>query len=216
MKRAPKKYTDATRSEITPEWRAWYKEATEMATEDLIAEAEAYGLLAQDVWPELHDKGIGDGAWILVVEEPCTEMMQRFRIPTPSLWWARPEPIRLGAKVIKGYGGGVTAVMPGMARVVIETPGGSLWLFPREYVVCENPIPLLTDPEVTIHPLGGRPSLDEEKQEQLFYLQQRGIPYGDALLMIMDGVDMSQWGWAEFPEYVRATYDGVGSIRRLA
>lgn len=215
MKRAPKKFTDNTQSEITPEWRAWYDEAKNEATEDLIAEVRAWGFLPQDVWPEVYDKGIGDGAWIFVVEEPYTELKARFTIPTPSLWWARPEEARIGAKIVKGWGGGVSAVMPGLARVVIETPGGSLWLFPHEYVVCENPLPLLTDPDVTIHPLGGRVSLDEEKSDQLFYLQQRGIPYADALLMIMDGVDMSQWGWVEFPEEARAMFDGVGSLRRL-
>ena len=64
----------------------------------------------------------------------------------------------------------------------------------------------VTDPDCTIHPLGGRPTLDEEKQDQMFYLQSRGISYQEGLLMLMDGLDMRDWGWVEFPEYARAMF----------
>lgn len=210
MRRAPKKFTDATQSEITPEWKDWYAiEAEDMADDmrDHIAFLEGQPGL-QNRWPEEYDKEIGNGAWILVVEEPYTEVKQLFTVPTPSLWWARPAG---GRPYSIPYGPKSRPVMiPGVYKVVIETPGGSLWLFPHEYVVCKDPVPLITDPECTIHPLGGEATLDEELEEQMFYLQSRGITRQDALLMLMDGVDFSHWGWVEFPEYARAAYEGVG------
>lgn len=207
--RPPKKFTDASRSEITEEWSAWYRDQQERVRPEAQAAIMSLGELPENRWPEDFDKDVGEGCWIFVVEEPSTEMMQRFRIPTPSLWWARPEANRPGGL---NFGSDAYPVpAPGPYRVVIETPGGSLWLFPHEYVICENPVPLITDPDCTIHSLGGQPALDEEKQEQMFYLQSRGWPRQDAILALMDGLDMSNWGWVEFPEYARAFFEGVGT-----
>lgn len=208
LKRAPRKFTDKTESEIAPEWKAWYAEASEFMKDEVREHLVDSGYVVENYYPEEYDKDVAEGAWIIVVEEPHTELKSRFTVPTPSLWWARPEPARPYGQT---YGSGSMKVsLPGPYRVIIETPGGSLWLFPHEYVVCEHPLVLLTDPDVTIYPLGGRVPLSEEKREQLFYLQQRGITYADALLLIMDGVDMRDWGWVEFPEDVRAALDGVG------
>jgi hypothetical protein len=210
-RRAPKKFTDATQSEITQEWREWYDQMILESQDEMEAIVMGLGEHPENRWPEQYDKDLGDGRWIFVVEEPSTELRSRFRIPTPSLWWARPEGSRPG-----GMNFGTRQrplAIPGPYRAVIETPGGSLWLFPQEYVVCDNPLPLITDPECTIHSLGGRPALDEEKLEQMFYLQSRGWSYQDALLALMDGVDMRDWGWVEFPEYAREMFEGVG--RRL-
>lgn len=206
---APRKYTDSTRSEITAEWKDWYAREVELASEGMEDTVLGLGEHPQNRWPERYDKSVGDGAWVFVVEEPFTEMRDRFRIPTPSLWWARPEVSRQGA--IEVGTKSIPLQIPGLYRVVVNTPGGSLWLYPHEYVVCSDPVPLITDPECTVHPLGGRPPLDEEKQEQMFYLQSRGWTAQDALLALMDGLDMSDWGWVEFPEYARAMFEGVGA-----
>lgn len=212
MKRAPKKFTDESQSEITDEWREWYAQSVAEGADEIESNLAFMGTPPEDVYPERHGKDIGEGAWILVVEEPHTEMRHRFRIPTPSLWYARPEAGRPGGWTHKV--GRTPIQVPGPYRVVIETPGGSLWLFPHEYVICQDPVPLITDPECTIHPLGGKATVAEEHEEALFYLQSRGIAHGDALLLLMDGVDWSQWGWVEFPEYARAMFEGVGSMTR--
>lgn len=208
--RAPRKFTDSTRSEITPEWQAWHREQMSRHGERLEAHVRFLGDLPEDRWPERYGKDVGEGCWVFVVDEPHTEMRQRFRVPTPSLWWARPEVNRPGGMQSQGVS------IPGPYRVVIETPGGSLWLFPREYVICEDPVPLITDPECTIHRLGGNVPLDDEKGEQIWYLQSRGWSREDALLAVMDGVDMRDWGWVEFPEYARAMFEGVGRRRVFA
>lgn len=215
MGRAPKKFTDATRSEITQEWLDWFAKHSE-ESKDTLVDHVVYDLheLPENRWPEDYDKDLGEGAWIFVIEEPHTELKSRFTVPTPSIWWARPDSHRPGA--IDVGTSGRPMVIPGLYRVVIETPGGSLWLYPHEYTVCTNPLPLITDPECTIHSLGGRPALDEEKQEQLFYLQSRGWSYQDAILQIMDGLDMRDWGWVELPEYARAMFEGVGRRRVFA
>lgn len=213
MPRAPRKFTDSTQTEITEEWRAWYRQQQIDGQEDMEDHVASWGEPPEDRWPENYEKDVGEGTWILVVEEPMTEMRARFRVPTPSLWWARPEESRPHGRNIGSNA--YPKHIPGIYRVVIETPGGSLWLFPHEYVICKNPLPLITDPECTIHPLGGRPTLDEEKEEQMFYLQSRGWSYQDALLTLMDGLDMRDWGWIEFPEYAREMYAGVGAKPRF-
>jgi len=209
VSRAPKKFTDATRTEITQEWLDWYAAEQEDRREEVYDHLMFPGEPVENRFPEEHDKDLGEGAWIFVVEEPWTDLRNRFQIPTPSLWWARPEASRPG-----GFNLGTKAFplnVPGRYRAVIETPGGSLWLYPHEYVICKDPIPLITDPECTLHRLGGTPTLDEEKAEQMFYLQSRGWSYSDALLQLMDGLDMRDWGWVEFPEYARAAFEGVGA-----
>lgn len=207
--RAPKKFTDASQTEIRQEWLDWYAAAQEDAIEEM-QDHVAYTLREppERRWPELYDKHVGDGAWVLVVSEPATELRDRFRIPTPSLWWARPEVSRPGS--INMGSAAYPKTIPGYYRSIITTPAGDLWLWPEEYVVCSDPVPLITDPDCTIHPLGGRPTLDEELAEQLFYLQSRGWSYTDALLQLA-GVDFSTWGWIEFPEYARAAFEGVGA-----
>lgn len=207
--KAPKKFTDATQSEITQEWRDWYEEMVASSQDEMEAMVLGLGEHPQNRWPEHYDKDLGDGAWIFVVEEPHTEIKERFTIPTPSLWWARPEQSRPGHFDVGTRGRPL--VIPGPYRAVIETPGGSLWLYPHEYVLCNDPVPLIMNPECTIHPLGGRPAMDEEKEHQLFYLQSRGWTYHDALLALMDGLDMRDWGWVEFPEYAREMFEGVGA-----
>jgi hypothetical protein len=214
MSKPPKKFTDETQTKIRDEWLDWYARRVETIKPELEAHVMFFGQPLENYWPEDYDKDVGEGDWIVVVEEPHTELKQRFTVPTPSLWWARPDTHRPHAHDIgtKSF----PKVVPGPYRVVIETPGGSLWLFPHEYVKCHDPLPLITDPEVTIHPLGGNVTLDEEKQEQMFYLQSRGWSRQDALLTLMEGVDMRDWGWCEFPEYAMEVFSGVGTRLRIA
>lgn len=205
MRRAPKKFTDETQTEIRQEWVDWYNERQEGAQEEIQDQLVGLGIDPMIYWPEDYDRRLpDDGAWVIVVEEPCTEIKQTFTIPTPSLWYAKPA---LGGarREVHGFGKGVFT--PPVYKVTIQTPAGTLWLYPHEYVVCKDPVPLITDPECTIHSLGGQPPIDEET---LFYLQSRGISREDAAMLLLDQLDMSTWGWVEFPEYARQAYEGVG------
>lgn len=141
--------------------------------------------------------------------EPNTGLRKDFRVPTPSLWYAKPDPT--GSRFSIGSGQ-FEVHSPPAYRVTIQTPGGTLWLWPYEYVVCSDPMALIADPDCTIHTLGGRAPVDEE---QMFYLMSRGWSYDDAVLALLDGLDASEWGWVEFPEYARAAFEGVGQRPRF-
>lgn len=66
-----------------------------------------------------------EGAWIIVVEEPYTELRSRFRIPELSMWRARPHELNSGALTI---GSGREAVKVHPKQAIIATPGGDLHL----------------------------------------------------------------------------------------
>lgn len=199
---APKKYSDARRTVISDAWLAWEAERHEAAVEAAWEEALDHGLDPGTYFPERDGKAIPEeGAWIIVVEEPHSELKSRFRVPPVSMWRARSHELNRG-----GFTGS-TGVRFNPKQAVIATPGGDLHLWPHEYVVAKNPMGLATDPDAELHTLGGEPVMDEEK---LFYLQSRGIRRETAMLMLFDTITSLDFVYVTFPEWLTEIFAGVG------
>ncbi|MBP5897910.1 SufD family Fe-S cluster assembly protein [Streptomyces scabiei] len=161
-------------------------------------------------FPEQDGKAVPEeGAWIIVVEEPMTELRSRFRVPELSMWRARPHQLNSGAITV-GHGKQAAKVYPKQA--VIATPRGDLHLWPHEYVVADRPMELASDPEATLNSLGGEPVLDEE---ELFYLMSRGIQRHEAVMLLFDKVTSLDFVYVTFPKEVTDVLAGAGqSLRR--
>ena len=204
--RAPKKYTDSRRTQVTPEWLDWYESRRAKASDDGWFEAASAGFEPSMYFPEQEGKDIPeDGAWIIVVEEPFTELRSRFRIPPLSMWRAREHELNSGAFTSNGV-----KVYPKQA--IIATPAGDLHLWPHEYVVAERPMELASDPDATLNSLGGQPVLDED---ELFYLMSRGIPHHEAVMLLFDKVTSLDFVFVTFPEEITDLLAGAGqSLRR--
>ena len=198
--RPPRKFTDSTRSEINPEWADWNQERRrvqdEMARETVLCTAES----DSTYFPEDHDKDLGDGSWIFVVDPPNGSVDLDFEVPQLSMWFARPNLLNIGK---------IAGRQPYQA--VIQTPAGDLHLWPHEYVICENPKMLLGQEGVEIHSLGGDPVLDEE---QLFYLTSRGIPGDVATQMLFDQIKSQSYCYVTFPDWAVEFFSGVGTSLR--
>lgn len=210
MPTAPKKYLDARQTEINPEWLAWDDDRMHKAADDGYIAAINIGAEPSTYFPEKDGKAVPeDGAWIIVVEEPMTELRSRFRIPPLSMWRARPHQLNSGAIVV-GHGKESVKFYPKQA--VITTPGGDLHLWPHEYIVVDNPMKLASDPDATLHSLGGLPVLDEE---ELFYLMSRGIPRYEAMMLLFNKITSLDFVYVTFPSWITDALAGVGqSLRR--
>lgn len=194
MTRKPRKYLDRERTEVNPDWLESREEEQHAQIVNLgPGEVDRYYPDEEHVLPE-------QGGWIRILSEPHTELEARFRLPVLSMWHARPTYSnvgRIGNR--KPY------------QVVITTPGGDLHLWPHEYQL----VPDITqwvgqDPDVEMHTLGGEPVIEEKTAERLFYLQQRGIPRQDALLMLLGELDGSSFVYFTMhPAYVEL-FAGVG------
>lgn len=206
MSRAPKKYADAKRTKVTPEWLAWDKERRDAVAEDAPYAAMSLGFEPSVYFPEEEGKLIPEeGAWIIVVEEPFTELRSRFRIPPLSMWRARHHELNDGA-----FKYGSLSFWPQQA--VIATPGGDLHLWAHEYIVVNDAMKLATDPDSTIHSLGGQPVIDEQ---QLFYLMSRGIPRHEAVMLLFNTIESLDFVYVTFPEWITDALAGMGqSLRR--
>ncbi|WP_424863026.1 hypothetical protein [Streptomyces sp. MMS24-I29] len=208
--KAPKKYLDSRRTQVNPEWQAWDDERRRLAADEGWQVAASIGAEPSMYFPEQEGKAIPEeGAWILVVEEPMTELRSRFRVPPLSMWRARPHELNSGAITV-GHGRQAVQVYPKQA--IIATPGGDLHLWPHEYAVADRPMELASDHDATLHSLGGQPALDED---ELFYLMSRGIPRHDAVMLLFDNVEVPDFVYVTFPERVTDALAGVGqSLRR--
>jgi hypothetical protein len=201
-KTAPKKYADARRTVITDEWHEWEADRHAEAIDDGWEEAMDAGLEAEKYFPERDGKAIPeDGAWILVLEEPHTEMKDRFTVPPISMWRARKHEVNAAAFTTR------SGVKFWPQQAVITTPGGDLHLWPHEYAMATRPMELASDPDAELHSLGGEVVLDEEK---MFYLQSRGIPRSDATLMLFDTIKSLDFVYVTFPEWLTSMFAGVG------
>lgn len=199
---APRKYLDKKRTKVSPEWMKWAEEQHEQASDFAWRHIASLGYDPDMYFPELVEKDIPEeGAWILVIEEPFTELRSRFRVPLLSMWRARPHELDSGGvQIAKGL-----SIYPQQA--VITTPGGDLHLWPHEYIVPKDPMSLAADADATLNSLGGDPVLNEDA---LFYLQSRGIPYQDAALMLFDTIKGTNFMYVTFPEEVTEQLEGVG------
>jgi hypothetical protein len=203
-RRPPRKYLDPERIQVNPDWLAWREEMIAEHREELPKLIGARGMDPAVYFPEDYDKAIPeDGAWILVLEEPYTELRSRFRVPLLSMWKCRPHELNTGGGSI-GVRGMQIHFYPKQA--VIATPGGDLHLWPHEYCIVQDPKTLMSMDGVTIHSLGGEPVLDED---QLWYLMSRGIPRDQAVLLLLDQVG-TDYIYVTFPEDVTEQLDGVG------
>lgn len=204
---APKKYLDRDRVVVNPEWLEWRKAEYEETIDYGMRAIASAGFDPESYYPEEFDKKIPDeGAWILILEEPFTELRSRFEVPLLSMWRARRHELDSGAVHVSKN----LTLRPQQA--VISTPGGDLHLWPHEYVIASNPMGLLSCEGAEIHQLGGKPVLDEE---YMFYLQSRGIPYDEAVLMLFDTIEDTDFIYVTFPEEITALLEGVGrSLRR--
>lgn len=199
--RAPRKYDDAERTRVTPEWLDWYAQQQELASTEGWEDLAAAGYEPSMYFPDMDGKAIPEeGAWILVVEEPYTELRARFRVPLLSMWRARPHTLNSGGVSTHGI-----TVHPKQA--VIATPAGDLHLWAHEYVVATSPMQLASDPDATLHSLGGQPVLDED---ELFYLMSRGISRHDAVMLLFDRVQSLDFVYVTFPDEVTEALAGAG------
>lgn len=201
-KTGPKKYLDARRTVVSDEWLAWDAERRAEAEEDGWEEAAYAGLDPVVYFPEKDGKAIPEGgAWILILEEPHTEMKSRFSTPPLSMWRARKHELNDGgfttSQGVKFY----------PQQAVIATPAGDLHLWPHEYMIATNPMALASDPDAELHALGGQPVVDEE---EVFYLQRVGIPRQQAMLMLFDRIESLDFVYVTFPEWVTTMLAGVG------
>ncbi|MFF2053782.1 hypothetical protein ACFVU2_19415 [Leifsonia sp. NPDC058194] len=199
---APKKYADDRRTQVTPEWLDWDEDRRAEAADEGWELAAAAGFDPAIYFPEQVDKAIPEeGAWILILEEPHTPVREKFRLPLLSMWRARPHQLNDGAvnitKRLKVY----------PKQAVIATPAGDLHLWPHEYQIATNPMGLASDPDAELHALGGQPVLDEE---ELFYLQSRGIPRQQATMMLFDRIESLDFVYVTFPEEITSLLEGVG------
>ncbi|MFC9755168.1 hypothetical protein [Streptomyces sp. NPDC056921] len=199
--RTSKKHAGSRRTQVTPEGQAWDAERRADAADEGYFLAASIGAEPSMYFPEQDGKAVPeDGAWIIVVEEPFTELRSRFRVPPLSMWRARPHELNTGAIVLKGV-----KIHP--KQVIISTPGGDLHLWPHEYVVVDRPMTLVSDPDATLHSLGGQPVLDEEA---LFYLMSRGIPRHEAVMVLFDKVMSFDFVYVTFPERITDALAGAG------
>lgn len=186
---APRKYLDRDRTEVNPEWLEWRREQVESRIAYLGPD------MHERYFPEEYGKAIPDeGAWVMVLEEPHTELRSRFRIPLRSVWRARRHELNSG---------GFEGVAPKQA--VIATPGGDLHLWPHEYSVMGDVTFLVgQEPDVEMRRLGGEPVFSGELVDQLFYLQARGISRQEAALLLINGAVDPRVYFVLAPELVEA------------
>jgi len=162
---------------VDHKWLAEHKEEIidDMYNDPWTTEVENY-------FPEDFGKDIGDGAWVLVLHPPCTEL----KIKKFSIWFAVPsEPSMHHHKY------------PIFVKLVsLMTEFGELRLFPREYSVIDikTYLPNLTirdgntEPDMQIRYLTSAPTLTENMCDMVFYLQTRGISLGTAYMMLLDKI----------------------------
>lgn len=198
-KQAPKKYADEDRTEVTVEYRIWKQgrtfNADAVAQTQLLSHGDGPANHAV-YYPEEHDKDLGDGAWVFVIDPPVTEQWSRFQVPVLSLWWARPHVLTSGRFGTR---------MP--YQGVIQTPAGDLHLWPHEYTICRDPQRILGEDGVQIHALGGDPMLDED---MLFYLRSRGITKEEAVQMLFDQINQQNFCYVTLPREAVDAFVGVG------
>lgn len=200
LTKAPKKYLDADRTQVSQEWLDW-REVSRSEHHDFVRDTVLIGGDNDSTYfPEEYDKDLGDGSWIFVIDPPDRSVAHDFHIPRLSIWYAKPHLLNIGR---------VADRLPYQA--IIQTPAGDLHLWPHEYTICNEPQKFLGLDGVKIHSLGGDPVLDEE---QLFYLTSRGIPPTEATQLLFTQIKSQNYCYLTFPEYAVEMFAGVGTSLR--
>jgi hypothetical protein len=121
------------------------------------------------------------GKWIQVKNPPNTEIT----VPPFSIWFAMPWP---NGDMYRG-------------RVKIVTPGGTLGLWPCEYMVVDEVTQYFgrESEGILLHQMNERPVCN---REHLHYIMSRGIPRRAATLMLIADIKDPTFLWLEFaPQY---------------
>jgi len=177
--------------EVTPEYQEW-------AREDAMRHCAMLGIHPSWYFPADDDKAIPDeGAWICVIDVPRVPLIN-FELPHLSMWWAtRHEGALLAADYPFPY-----------QQAVIQTPGGTLHLWPTEYVVIQDITTFVgQEPDCVMHRLGGEPTLDED---QMFYVMSRGIARPEAALLLLGDIRQQDIAYFTFAEEYQQIFHGVG------
>jgi hypothetical protein len=123
-----------------------------------------------------------EGTWIIVKDVPHTNL--DFDVPLYSIWRARRHIRTRTFRLPTGPRGGKNEVHWPQMLAEIQTPGGDLVLYPTEYVTTDIQKWLdLINEGVELNFIG--PGEPGELEDQLFYLQCRGIPRTQALLLLL-------------------------------
>lgn len=177
--------------EVTAEYKAW-------AREDAIDHCVGLGMHPSWFFPEDEGKAIPDeGAWICVTDVPPAPLID-YELPALSMWRATRHDGSLLAKDLPFRS----------QQAVIQTPGGTLHLWPTEYAVIDNINTFVgQEPDCVMHEMGGEPVLDED---QMFYLMQRGITRHDAALMLLADVQNQDFVYFTWAAEYQEVFAGVG------
>lgn len=164
---------------VDHEWLAEHKKEIidEMSNEVCFSSTEV-----ESYFPGDFGKDIGDGAWILVLHPPCTEI----KIKKFSIWYAVPSEPSMKHHKYPIF----------MKLVSLMTEFGELRLFPREYSIIDlrKYLPNLsirddnTEPDMEIRYLNSDPRLSDKMKDMVFYLRSRGISRGTAYIMLLDQI----------------------------
>jgi len=151
------------------------------------------GVMASSIEPG--DKELPeDGAWIMVLLPPNCE----YTVEPLSIYFAVPDTTGPRYK----------------ARILCRQ--GPLWLWPHEYTIIENVseyITMLGDDGPKINYMSARTELSGDK---LFYLRSRGVPYADAVLMLLGEVKDPNFCYLTFPREVQRFFAGTGVMSLFA
>lgn len=153
--------------------------ASQDRAEDMAHFPEEYGL---DI-PE-------NGAWIMVKHPPTTEVT----VPVLSIWYAR-ERIRGGMKIKSGR-----STLGGYPRRLaeIQTPDGSLCLYPHEYTRVNDIRKWLglESEGVEMHFMDSQHAVSDER---VFYMQARGITRQQALSELLPNLEDGSFVYFTLP-----------------
>jgi hypothetical protein len=197
----PKKYLDAARTEINPDWMQWARAAAQDWCDDTYNDYSTY-------FPEEYGKAIPDeGAWIMVLDVPHTELSSRFEVPVMSTWRARRHSCNFGHPQ-----SGKTVLPFTPQQAVISTPGGDLHLWPHEYTIISDVSFMIgAEPEFDMITLGGEPLFDDPVlAERLFYIQSRGISRHEAGLLTLNDQQAPDFVYFVMHPELAAMWEGVG------
>ncbi|QHB37152.1 hypothetical protein QDA03_gp89 [Microbacterium phage Terij] len=199
-KRAPRKYADKARTIVTEEWQAWHNRQVALGEDNGWSTLMAAGVDPHTYMPPPEQTIPEEGAWIIVVEVPRGVAID-FDVPPLSIWRARHHELNVGSiEIAKGV-----RVHPQQA--IIATPAGDLHLWPHEYKVLSDPAGLIADEHAIIHQLGGSPVLNED---HMFYLQSRGIPHREAVLLLFEQITDPSFVYVTWPDWVVDEMYGAG------
>lgn len=203
----PAKYLDpVAKTDINPEWLEWAKDAAYDTCIAMNMDPTTY--FPEDAGKEIPE----EGAWVMVLDVPHTELSARFDVPLMSTWRARRHSANYGHLRSSWASGKVMTLPFTPQQAVIATPEGDLHLWPHEYTVISDVSFMVgAEPEFTMMTLGGEPVFDDPVLvERLFYLQTRGISREEAALLMLNDQQAPDFVYFVMHPELAAMWEGVG------